>query len=206
MADSAIFDDNNSAVLCMEMQRGVVGDLAAISGLADCVRETGLIARCADLFRAARDAGLPVIHLTAGFRADRAGSYRNVPLVNRLLEIPDYLPAGGDAAAVVPALREPTDFELPRLHGMSPFTDTGLDSLLRSLNIRTVIVTGVSVNLGVFGTAIEAVNRGYHVVIVRDGVGGYPQAYCEQVFEHSLGKISTLCRSQELTARWSCAV
>ena len=72
---------DHCAMLCMEMQRGVVGDLAVISGLSDIVRETKLVQHCARLFDAARSAQLPVIHLTAGFRHDRAGSYQNVPLV-----------------------------------------------------------------------------------------------------------------------------
>jgi biuret amidohydrolase len=104
---------------------------------------------------------------------------------------------------VIPALHAPTDFEIARLHGMSPFTDTGLDSLLRSRNIRTVIVTGVSVNLGVFGTAIEAVNRGYQVIIPKDAVAGYPQHYCDLVFEHSLSKISSLCTVDDVLARFA---
>jgi nicotinamidase-related amidase len=180
------------AVLCMEMQRGVVGDLAVISGLSQAVRDTGVIPHCVELFAVARKAGMPIIHCTAGFRTDRAGSYLNMPLVNRLLEKPDYLVAGTPATAVVAELRAADDFELARLHGMSPFTDTGLDSLLRSLNKRTLILTGVSVNLGIIGLAIEAVNRGYQVVIPKDAVAGYPREYCELVFEHSLSKISTL--------------
>ena len=38
-----------------------------------------------------------------------------------------------------------------RLHGMTPFTSTSLDQILRNLGIRTVVATGVSVNLGVIG-------------------------------------------------------
>jgi nicotinamidase-related amidase len=199
---SELINRRDCAVLCMEMQRGVVGDLAVISGLSQIVQDTALVDHCATLFQAARNANIPVIHLTAGFRRDRAGSYLNAPLVNRLLEHPDYLVAGTPATAVVTELRAPTDFEIARLHGMSPFTDTGLDALLRSLNIRTLIVTGVSVNLGVFGTAIEAVNRGYHVVIPRDAVAGYPQTYCDMVFEHSLSKISTVSTVEALVAEF----
>ncbi len=48
---------------------------------------------------------------------------------------------------------------------MSPFTGTSLDTWLRSLGVETVVATGVSVNLGVLGLAIEAVNLGYRVVV-----------------------------------------
>lgn len=91
-----------SAVVVMELQRGVVGDLACIPELAKAVAEAGVIERTTRLLRAARAAGVRVIHCTAAFRRDRAGSPGNVPLVNRLLENPDHLLVGSPAVEVVP--------------------------------------------------------------------------------------------------------
>ena len=55
----------------MELQRGVVGDLACIPELGKAVAEAGVIAQTARLLRAARAAGVRVIHCTAAFRRDR---------------------------------------------------------------------------------------------------------------------------------------
>ena len=49
----------------------------------------------------------------------------------------------------------------------------------------TVIATGVSVNLGVLGLAIEACNLGYQVVVPRDTVAGIPATYAEAVLDNT---------------------
>jgi nicotinamidase-related amidase len=74
------------AVVVMELQRGVVGDLACIPELGKAVAEAGVITQTARLLHAARAAGVRVIHCTAAFRRDRAGSPGNVPLVNACSE------------------------------------------------------------------------------------------------------------------------
>jgi nicotinamidase-related amidase len=189
----------------MEMQRGVVGDLSVVPAAAAATRATGTIDRLALLLRAARAAGVPVVHCTAVFRPDRAGSFRNMPSVNRLLENPDHLVVGTPPTEVLPELRDATDLESPRFHGISPFTDTALDSLLRSLGVQAVVATGVSLNRGVTGMVIEAVNRGYEVWLPRDCVVGYPFEYGEAVLEHSLAAISHVTDSVELAAAWAAA-
>ena len=41
------------------------------------------------------------------------------------------------------------DLVLPRLHGLSPFQGTELDSILRNLGVRTIVGVGVSVNVAI---------------------------------------------------------
>ena len=99
----------------------------------------------------------------------------NCQLVAAVLRNPDHLLAGTAATELIAGLGpEPEDLVSTRLHGVSPFTGTSLDTWLRNLGVRTVVATGVSVNLGVLGLAIEAVNLGYRVVVPRDTVAGIP--------------------------------
>jgi len=49
-----------------------------------------------------------------------------------------------------------------------------------------LIVVGVSLNLGILGLSIEAVNLGYSVVIAADAVAGFPAQYAQDVLRHSL--------------------
>jgi nicotinamidase-related amidase len=58
------------------------------------------------------------------------------------------------------------------------------------------------VNLGVLGLAIEAVNLGYQVVVVRDAVAGLPQEYADAVLDNTFPLISTLTTVDELVAAW----
>jgi nicotinamidase-related amidase len=92
---------------------------------------------------------------------------------------------------------------VPRLHGMTPFTSTSLDQILRNLGIRTVIATGVSVNLGVTGMVLSALDLGYQVVIPRDAVAGVPREYAEAVLENSLSLVSTLTTSDRILEAWA---
>ncbi len=104
---------------------------------------------------------------------------------------------------MIDGLEDPRDIVVPRLHGMTPFTSTSLDQILRNLGVRTVVATGVSVNLGVFGMALTALDLGYQVVIPTDAVAGVPREYADAVLEHSLSLIATLTTTDELLALWS---
>jgi biuret amidohydrolase len=86
---------------------------------------------------------------------------------------------------------------------VSPFTGTDLDTWLRNLGVDTVIATGVSVNLGILGLAIEAVNLGYQVIVVRDAVAGLPRHYAEAVLANTLPLISTITTVAALEEVWS---
>jgi nicotinamidase-related amidase len=52
----------------------------------------------------------------------------------------------------------------------SAFSSTGIDALLRNLDVRSIICTGVSTSQCVDLTARDAADRGYDVVIVEDAV------------------------------------
>ena len=194
----------HSAVLTMEMQRGIIGDLANLRDLADEVADLGVIERAAQLVGAARQAGVRVVHCTAEFRPDLAGSALNSPLLAAMARLPGHLAAGTPAAQVVPALG-PVDADLveSRQHGVSPFGGTSLDVTLRNLGVSTVVVAGVSVNLGVLGLAIEAVNLGYRVVVASDAVCGFPRDYAEAVMRHSIALVAARATVQEIITAWA---
>jgi len=193
----------HTTIIGMEMQRGVVGDLARFEGPAEAVREAGIVERCARLYAAARAVGIRVVHAQAAFRPDRAGTYANMPFVNQLMGDPEHLAVGTPSVDVVPELYdESRDLLSQRLHGISPFAGTDLDSYLRSLETRTVVVTGVSLNRGIIGTSMESVNHGYSVVIPRDAVIGYPKEYGEAVLQYTLDGLTTLSTVDELIGVW----
>jgi nicotinamidase-related amidase len=187
----------------MEIQRGVVGDLTSFPELAAAADAVGVESNTARLLTAARASGVRVVHCTAEFRADRAGSTANCQLIAAMVRRPEHLLTGTPATELVPSLGpEPGDLFSSRLHGVSPFTGTSLDRLLRSLGTRTVVATGVSVNLGVLGLAIEAVNLGYQVVVPRDAVAGLPEPYAAAVLEHTFPLIATLTTVDEVVGAW----
>ncbi|HXX89473.1 MAG TPA: cysteine hydrolase [Acidimicrobiales bacterium] len=192
-----------AAVVTMELQRGVVGDLSSFPALADAVRQGQVVEHAARLVGAARRAAVPVVHCTAGFRADRLGSKASAPLITAMLRRPEHLLEGTPAVELVPELGpEDGDLVSHRRHGVSPFVGTSLDATLRSLGVETVVAAGVSLNLGIIGLAVEAVNFGYHVVVATDAVAGIPPDYAQAVLEHTLALVATLADVDRITAAW----
>ena len=61
-----------TAVLTMELQRGVVGDLATMVELREAVAESGLLETVRSMLEAARAAEMPVVHATVSWRDLRA--------------------------------------------------------------------------------------------------------------------------------------
>ncbi|MEU7892823.1 cysteine hydrolase [Nonomuraea sp. NPDC049152] len=175
----------------MEMQRGVVGDIAKFPDLVAVCDKREVIPNAAHVLRGARANGIPVIHCTAAFRADRAGSHTsNTPFLAHLLKDPAHMLEGAPAVEVLPELWEPGDLESRRFHGFSPFTGTSLDMTLRSLGVTRVVAVGVSLNLGIQGLAIEAVALGYRVTVVTDAVAGIPEDYAQAVLDHTISLLA----------------
>jgi len=188
-----------AAVLTMELQRGVVGYLSSFPALADEVVRMGVVAHTARLLKAARRSGVPVVHCTAGFRGDRLGSPSNTPLMTAVLRRPEHLLEETDAVELMAELgAEDADLVSHRRHGVSPFVGTSLDPTLRALGVTTVIGTGVSLNLGIIGLAVEAVDLGYSVVVATDAVAGIPADYGADVLRHTLGLVATLATVDDI--------
>jgi nicotinamidase-related amidase len=189
------------AALTMELQRGVMGDLASFPDLAAAATERDVVAHAARLLHAFRTAGLPVVHCAAEFRADRAGTLINTPLHSALLRRAEHLLEETPATELVPGLNaQITDYVSARRHGVAPFTGTPLHDTLERLGVRVLVVTGVSVNLGVLGLCVEAVNLGYQVVVATDAVVGVPIAYGDTVLRTSVSLVASLHTVDEITA------
>jgi nicotinamidase-related amidase len=197
----ALIDPSHTALVTQEVQRGVVGDLSALPDLAAAARP--VIPNIARLVRAARKAGVPVVHCTAERRADGRGANTNARLFQYMARAETKLLPGSPAAEVVPEIGiADSDLVLPRIHGLSPFQGTELDFVLRNLGARTLVGVGVSVNVAIQNLAFDAVNACYQVVIPRDAVAGWPREYVEMVFANTLGAIATLTTTDEVARAW----
>lgn len=197
-----ILRPQSSAVITVECQRGVIGTGGPLSALADAVRESGIVPRAAQVLDAARAARTPVLHGIVVRRPDGGGVTMNCRLfaATRKAGGPGLL-AGSEAARLIPELGPgDDDYFVPRHHGVSLFHDSELDSLLRSLGVKTIVLLGVSLNIALLGTTIEAVNRGYQVVMPHDGVTGTPLEYARQVLEHTVRMLATVTTCADVVA------
>ena len=198
-----LLDPAHTAVLTMELQRGVVGDRTASPAVAEAVSAQGTIERAATVVRAARAANARVVHCTVEFRPDHAGTTANAPLLSAVAKAPPHLLAGTADTELVPEIGpEPSDLFSTRAHGLTPFPGTGLDQLLRNLGVRTIVATGVSLNVGITGMVMVAVDLGYRAVVATDAVAGIPPEYGDAVLRNTISQLATRLTSEEIVAVW----
>jgi nicotinamidase-related amidase len=193
----------HTALVLQEVQNGVVGVPSVLPALAQAAASVDLVANCARLARAARDAGVPVLHCTAETRADGLGANHNARLFMGVKKSPVRLSPG--SAAVQPPDEigvDAADIVLPRYHGLGPMTGTQLDPILRNFGATTIVGVGVSVNIGMTNLAMDAVNRGYQVVMPRDAIAGVPADYAGAVIDNTLSLIATITTTEEILAAW----
>jgi nicotinamidase-related amidase len=193
---------SHCALVTQECQRGVIGDQSGLPALAEAA-QGGMIQAVAELVETGRAAGVSIIHCIAERRLDGRGANSNARLFQYMGRVAHPLFTGTEATELVPEIpAAESDIVLSRLHGLSPFQGTELDSILRNLGVTTVVGVGVSVNVAIQNLAFDAVNAAYQVVLPRDAVAGFPKEYVEAVFEHTLSGITTVLDSATILESW----
>ena len=191
---AALVQPATTAFITTECQRGVIGPLGPLPALLEAIQASGFVPRAAAVLDAARRSGAPVLHGVVHRRPDGGGVTYNCRLLSAAREVTaKTLLAGSEGAEVIDEFGPgENDYIVPRYHGVSLFHDTELDALLRSLQVRTVVFLGASLNVAVMGSTIEAVNRGYQVVLPADGIVGTPPEYAEMMLQHSMKVLATV--------------
>lgn len=188
----------------MELQRGVVGDLATMAALREAATERDTLGGCGRVVAGARAVGVPVVHACVRWSADRRGTPLNTPLTSALARRPEQILEGTPAVELVPELGDTSgDLVSWRRHGLAPFSGTDLDPLLRSLGVRTVVAVGVSLNVGVIGLCLGATDRGYRAVVPTDAVVGVPTSFGDDVLSNTISMVATLSTVDEVLSSWA---
>jgi biuret amidohydrolase len=201
-----LIEPSSTAVLVSEMQRGIAGDRvhSTLTMLSDAVAETDLVGNIARLLDGARESGTRVVHATLQFRRDRAGVKIVSPLMAVSMKDPEHMLIGSEDAQIIPALGpHESDIVAARIHGMSAFSGTELDAILRSLDIKNLIIVGVSLNEAIIGASIEAVNLGYRVVIARDAALGLPASFAADMLKYAYALLAKITTVDEILAAWA---
>ena len=197
-------DTASVALVTMELQRGVCGDLAPSRYLTDAVAAAGVDTRVRTLLAAARNHGVTVVQCTFSILPDGAGARLDLPVMAAAAEHPTLLRVGDPSTELLGGLGpEPGDIVSERHHGLTPFTGTDLADQLRQRGVTTVVATGVSLNIGIPGLVIEAVGEGFDAVVVTDAVVGIPASFGDDVLRNALAYIATLTTTDELLTAWS---
>jgi nicotinamidase-related amidase len=199
---TALLAPAHTAIVTSEVQNGVVGERSALPALAEAAAEE-LLPNLTRLLPVARAAGVQVVHCTAYRRADGRGANTNARLFLGVRKSPVQLLPGTPEVEVLAELGpDADDLVLTRTHGLNPMAGTDLDPVLRNLGVRTIVVTGVSVNVAIPNLVMDAVNLGYDVVLPRDAVCGIPREYADAVIDNTLALLATVVTTDDLLAIW----
>jgi nicotinamidase-related amidase len=189
-----------TAVVCVECQNGVLGPESVLPALA--ADSAGLVANLRRLLDGARERGVRVVHAT--YEGSLGGEPTGTARLWRALGPATAAWAPGRIETqVLPELLGPTDMVLPRHHGLFPTLDTELLPVLKGLGVRTVVLTGVSLNLALPTTAGHTTQAGFRLVVPRDAVGGTPTDYANGVLDNTIAVLGRITTVDELVAEWA---
>lgn len=87
-------------------------------------------------------------------------------------------------------------------HRYSAFVNTRLDSVLKTLKIETLIMTGVSTNVCVESTARDGFMLDYHIVLAADACASYSSAAHDMTLENIEGYFGKVSEVAELIDIW----
>jgi nicotinamidase-related amidase len=194
-------DPTETAVIALEVQENLlVPEKSMIPGIARSAEAIGLIDRLATLYAEARRVGTQMMYIADQRRADGLGGVNNLMVGRSTKGGLDFFEHG---AIVGPLTPGPKDIVIGREHGMTGFYTTPLDAYLRNLGIVNVILTGVSANIAVNGTSIEAMNLGYKVIVASDGIAGDPPEYVEQLLRYTIRNVALVAPVQRILDHWA---
>ena len=195
---------DHTALCIVECQNGVVGPESSMPAVAEAVADARLLPRLGGLAVAARSAGVRVVHSTFHSRADLWGGNRNSRLfaAGRKADVQQLVGTPAVQPAPELGLDPDVDVVLPRSHGLSADSGSGLSAMLRNEGTTTVVVVGVTLNLAIPNTVFDLVNAGFQVVVPTDGSVATAEGYGDQVLAHTLAYVSTLTDVATLTEAW----
>ena len=189
-----------AALIVNECQLGVIdARYCSFKGLAQQVEERGMVANIAALAAAFRKAGLPVVHTPVRHRPDFADMAPN-SLISAISLKQRNMAEGSPEAGFVEGLEpKPEDIVIVRTSGIIAFNGTSLDAILRRMDVSTVVLVGVSTNLGMPGNMMTACDLGYTVVIPEDCIAGADPEVHKIIVAEQLRLMSRITTAEEVT-------
>ncbi len=144
--------DDSPALIVIDLQKGITS-LTAVHPVPD------IIGRAAQLARAFRERGLPVVlvNVTGAAPGRKEVGRPNTPFP------PDW-------AELVPELDQHPEDYLVSKQRLGAFIGTSLQDYLQQRGVEQILLAGISTSAGVESTGRSAYDHGYNVVFVVDAM------------------------------------
>jgi nicotinamidase-related amidase len=149
----------NTVLLVMDVQQGIVQRFAGDPGYLD---------RLQQAIAAARTAGVPVIHVRLSFRPGHPEiSPSNKTFAARAAS--GAFDDGSEATQIHPAVAPQSGDLVVTKRRVSAFTGSDLEVLLRGLGAGTLVLAGIATSGVVLSTLRQAADLDYQLVVLADG-------------------------------------
>ncbi|MBO3739858.1 cysteine hydrolase family protein [Actinoplanes flavus] len=172
------FDLDTTALLVIDMQRDFLlpGGFGESLGN-DVARLRRTIGPLGELLDAWRATTMPIIHTREGHKPDLSdcppAKLKRGPMIGQEGRFGRILIQGEYGHDIIDEL-QPRDGEIViDKPGKGAFYATGMSEKLEELNVRRLVVTGVTTEVCVHTTVREANDRGYECLVLADCVGSY---------------------------------
>jgi nicotinamidase-related amidase len=165
----------------------------------DVMAKTDMLANTVAVVKAAREAGVAVMHTPITF-AEGYGELTGHPygILKGVVDNRAFR-KGSWGAAIVDALKpQEGDIVIEGKRGLDAFPSTNLDFILRSKGIRTVVLAGFLTNCCVESTMRSAYERGFDVITLKDCTATVSQEAQDMAFAHNFGMFSRPMTHDEL--------
>lgn len=151
-------DPKTTALVLVDLQKGILGRPLSPYPATDVIRNA------ISLTERFRQAGATVVLVNVGWHADFKDALRQP------VDQPFQAPPGGfppEFMELVEGLKKPGDICITKRQ-WGAFHGTEMDLQLRRRGAQTIVLGGVSTNIGVESTARQAWEHGYAVVLAED--------------------------------------
>ena len=194
-------DRGQTALLVMDLENDLVHEDGAFKdfGFAKMVNDNDVLGKVNTLLAAARRAPVKVIHVSVKFRPGHPEASRSAGLFQAVVSA-NALVEGTWGATIHEAVSPKEGEPVVTKRAVSAFAGSDLEKLLQTAGITTLILSGVATNFVVEGTAREASDRGYNVVVVGDCCASVSQEAHDSSLTTALPFLATISTLDEVTA------
>jgi nicotinamidase-related amidase len=183
-------DSNKTALVVIDVQKGIV----ALDRKLEPYTASEVVAKVSKLVTKFRDAGMPVflVHVTSIDGKDMLH-----PVTEQQVQWSSG-PRPADWAEFVEEIA-PTERDIViAKRQWGAFYGTELDLQLRRRKIETIVLCGVSTNIGVETTARDAYQRGYNQVFATDAMAANSKDEHEATLKYIFSRIGLLRNTDEI--------
>ena len=196
-------DKKTAALLIMDCENDIVhkeGKAAKANGLGEMIERKGTLKNIRKVLESAREAKVPAIFVIIDFdRAKPEEMPRRGQFFQNIAKMGPVLQKGTWGGEIHEEIKpRPGELILGKCL-ISSFARSELEAELKKLGVKELILTGVATNMVVESTARDAVDRGYSVITVEDGVTSFSDQAHEASI-HLLQAIGDVASSNDVAA------